>query len=142
MAPPGNDERRPGLGTADHVVADSEPIVTPCGDVEREVTQYLAGLADGDRLGRAAGDEIGYERGRADECAEWTAAMTGCAETWRRPKYAQLQAIRAESPTNQPCPTRCRKCSVCLRSISFWARGGRDFLGVQQERELALAVTR
>lgn len=65
-------------------------------------------------LGFESGHDVGYRRGVADEGAAWTAIFTGCAETWRRPEYAELQQRRR--PTNEPCRTRCGRCSSCIRA--------------------------
>lgn len=46
---------------------------------------------------------------------------------------APIVTTKRVEPDNQPCPQRCRRCSLCIRSLAYWARGGRDYLGVEGE---------
>jgi hypothetical protein len=56
---------------------------------------------------------------------------------WRSPTYAQLEAQRVI--THEPCRVRsCRGgCSRCIHAAAWRKRGGRPYLGVQREAELA-----
>lgn len=92
--------------------------------------------SDGFRLGFNVGRADGYDQGRADEAAEWTAALGIARRHADLPSEEKLFRLRAEDPI-QPCPTRCRKCSRCVRSRSWWSRGGRDFAGGDAEAALA-----
>jgi hypothetical protein len=49
----------------------------------------------------------------------------------------QAALAKARTLSHDPCRTRCKKCSQCFHSMSYWARGGRDWLGVAAEAELA-----
>jgi hypothetical protein len=79
------------------------------------------------QIGYGNGYQIGYAHGVRDEGAAWTAVFTGCAETWRRPNYAELE--NAREVDWQPCPARCKACSRCIASLAYWARGGRPYEG-------------
>jgi hypothetical protein len=105
MAPPGDaEDRRPqGTGPQNMTTAAVAPsIAQPAHD--------LRDLALGYGIGFGNGYDIGYAHGVRDEGDAWTAVFTGCAETWRRPNYAELEKKRA---TLRSC--RCNRCSACVR---------------------------
>ena len=92
-----------------------------------------AGLEELDfRLGYAAGFDVGYAWGVRDEGAAWSSILTGCTDTWRSPRQAELQAVREEI-RHDPCPARCDRCSRCIHSRSWWSRGGRPYPGAERE---------
>jgi hypothetical protein len=83
----------------------------------------------GYRIGYGNGYSAGYAHGSQDVDAAWGAILTGHAETWRRPRYAELQTRRE---TLRRC--RCDRCSACVRWAAIRrnrARYGQDnFPGV------------
>jgi len=88
----------------------------------------------GYRLGYGNGYSAGYAHGVRDEGDAWSVIFTGCAETWRRPNYAELEQRRRID--HDPCPAKCRRCSRCIHSLAYWARGG-PYPGVQTQHEFA-----
>jgi hypothetical protein len=104
-----------------------------------DVTDDLRHFDAGYRLGWSSCYPIAYSHGESDSDDRWTSALTGCTDSWRSPRQDELRAARVVD--NQPCSTRCRRCSRCLRSITYWARGGRDFLGVEAEALLTSGVS-
>jgi hypothetical protein len=78
-------------------------------------------------LGWHAGYRAGYAAGVADVEAAWQSIVTGWAEDWRRPNYAELQARR--EVTHEPCERSCGQCSRCIHSRAWHARGGRSYSG-------------
>lgn len=90
--------------------------------------------AEAYRFGWHAGRADGLDQAAADTDRLWLGAL-GLIQTVS-PTSAELHRRRAEDPKN-PCPTRCRKCSRCVRSMAYWSRGGRDYLGVEQERAVS-----
>ena len=87
------------------------------------------------RLGYAAGYDVGRAHGVADEGAAWTSVLTGCTDTWRTPRQDEVEQARAVD--HMPCPRRCARCSRCVHSLDYWRLGGRHYLGVEAEAELA-----
>lgn len=57
-------------------------------------------------------------------------------------KPALVEVERTRKPDWQPCRARCRACSRCIASLAYWLRGGRRYLGVDREAELAGAPNR
>jgi hypothetical protein len=102
-----------------------------------DVTADLRHFHDGYRLGYGTGYEVGFAHGSDDALDLVQSVLTGCTDTFRSPRQDDLRAARDEVPT-QPCWTRCRRCSRCARSLAYWGRGGRDYLGTEQE--LAIQV--
>lgn len=86
-------------------------------------------------LGYATGYDVGHAHGVTEESAAWTSVLTGCTDTWRQPRREEV--LRAREVDHQPCPTKCRTCSACFHSLSWYERGGRPYLGVQAERARA-----
>jgi hypothetical protein len=76
----------------------------------------------GYQLGWCAAADVEFRRGYDQADAEWTAVLTGCTETFRRPTHAELEARRQID--HQPCSRRCRSCSRCIHSLAYYARGG------------------
>lgn len=85
-------------------------------------------FAEGQRFGEARGDATGYDRGCADTDALWTAALGIARRHAQMPTEDELRRRRTSDPVD-PCPTRCQKCSRCVRSVAWWARGGADHPG-------------
>jgi hypothetical protein len=106
---------------------------------DRSAVNNTRHFADGYRIGYGTGYAVGYAAGVTDEGDAWSAIFTGCAETWRRPDYAELQARREIDW--QPCQQRCQACSRCIASLAYWARGGRPYLGVQAEADLVAVAS-
>jgi hypothetical protein len=133
IAPPGNDQRRPVLGTGVEKVIAARDLtsVTQTGDLEREVVQYLAGLRDGDRLGRAAGFDEGFAAGADDAYERVQSVLTGCTSTWSSPSQEELRKLRNDPPITRPCSQRCRWRLVCRRYAQWW-RETRPDLAVAQ----------
>lgn len=52
-------------------------------------------------------------------------------------EYERLQRLREVN--HDPCRLRCGNCSQCVHSMDYWRRGGRDYLGVEAERQLTRA---
>ncbi len=80
------------------------------------------------RLGIAIGDERGYQRGERDECGRWEWALGIAKRHSLMVTHAVLTRRRNEDPT-EPCPTRCGRCSRCVRAHAWQASGGRDYPG-------------
>jgi hypothetical protein len=86
-------------------------------------------------VGIDAGYAVGWGDGydwRDREVQGWLGVSR---EHLKSPLYAELQERRTLS--HDPCRTRCKKCSKCIHSLAYWARGGRDYLGVEAEAALA-----
>ncbi len=79
------------------------------------------------RLGMAIGDERGYQRGERDECGRWEWALGIAKRHALMATHAVLVRRRNEDPT-EPCPTRCGRCSRCIRSGAVGRQGG-DYPG-------------
>lgn len=111
--------------------------------------------ADDDSYGRAAqlladawgpalaaaqclGYERGYARGHADAesamAISWAELVRQVRDGARCPSAKDLE--RRRQPDHEPCGRRCGRCSRCIHSLSYWQRGGRDFLGTAAERAL------
>jgi hypothetical protein len=120
---PPDAERRPGRSGVQKTAAkqSESTIAQPADD--------LADLALGYQVGYGNAYQVAYAHGVADESAAWTAIFTGCAATWRRPNYAELEQRRTFDW--QPCPRRCRACSRCIASEAYWRRGGKPYGGIQ-----------
>lgn len=88
----------------------------------------------GYRLGFATAAQVEYRRGEHDADDRWTSALTGCTSTWRSPGRDETEQTR--TPDWQPCSMKCRRCSRCIASMAYWARGGRPYLGVAAAIEL------
>jgi hypothetical protein len=97
--------------------ADSEQAAYEAG--------YLAGLANGISAERR-------DRDRID--AEWQSWLGVAKSSLDLPTHAQLE--RSRTIDHQPCAARCKKCSRCIHSLAYWARGGRDYLGVGAETQI------
>jgi hypothetical protein len=48
----------------------------------------------------------------------------------------QTGLAKARELSYDPCSLKCRRCSRCIHSLAYWARGGRDYLGVEAEATL------
>jgi len=95
----------------------------------RERAEFEAGYIAGYHVGH----ELGVRHGEAAEARLWSEALGALQQTANLPLQAELEARRADTCTD-PCPTRCRQCSRCVRSLAYWGRGGRDFAGAEQEK--------
>lgn len=92
--------------------------------------------AEGDDRAWRDGFSFGYECGRAEghqaggAAADllWIEALGVVRAAASSATHAELELRRAEDPTD-PCPTRCGRCSRCVRSRAWWANGGRDYPG-------------
>jgi hypothetical protein len=62
-------------------------------------------------------------------------ARYAAATVWKLPWHAEVEKHRVID--HRPCPAMCRRCSRCIHSLDYWARGGRPYLGVQREAEAA-----
>jgi hypothetical protein len=82
-------------------------------------------------IGYGNGYSAGYAHGGQEVDDAWQAIVTGFAETFRRPNYAEIEARRI--PDWRPCPQRCKACSRCIASLAYWSRGGRPYEGVEAE---------
>lgn len=93
-----------------------------------------ASFADGFDLGVSAGLAVGFQQGWGAH-VERVQARFGLAvlDEPTQDKLAQLRAV-----DHQPCSRKCRRCSRCIHSMAYYGRGGRDYLGVEAERRLAL----
>jgi hypothetical protein len=121
------EAERPHEGGADEMTTAGADLKS--SPSVRRGTDDLRDLELGYQLGYGDGYGIGYAHGVRDEGDAWQAILTGFAETWRRPNYAELQRRRLFDW--QPCPLRCRSCSRCIASRAYWARGGQPYAGVQ-----------
>jgi hypothetical protein len=90
-------------------------------------------------IGADAGYTLGYQEGFRDGSdrvhAEYQSWLGVFRPVLSLPLQEDLKQRRALS--HDPCRARCRKCSQCIHSLAYWARGGRDYLGVEAERLLA-----
>lgn len=123
MTEPPDAERRPRQESGDQkVIAATDPSIARAADT-------LADFEAGYRLGWGTAYATGYAHGVRDEGDAWSTIVTGAAESWRRPRYAELEQRRTFDW--QPCPAMCRACSRCIASRAYWARGGQPYAGVQ-----------
>jgi hypothetical protein len=87
----------------------------------------------------SVGWRVGVVDGRRDVLARigqaGQAVRLAAGRDLHRPRWDELAGRREID--HQPCPTKCRKCARCLHSLAYYGRGGRDYLGVQAEAELA-----
>lgn len=81
---------------------------------------YRAGVRDGR-------DDVLVEIGRAGE-----AVRRHGKPVLAQPAWDVLQGRR--DPDYQPCAARCAR---CIASLAYAGRGGRPFLGVEREAEMA-----
>lgn len=133
--PPGDGRGRPGRSGP---VIPGEKISTNTLPRGTDVAGLTREFGDAYRLGYGTGFDVGHAHGVADEGDAWTAVVTGWAQDWRRPRYAELEARRVVD--HRPCPARCGKCSRCVCSEAWQRRGGRPYFGVRREAELAGAI--
>jgi hypothetical protein len=109
MSGPPGDRSRPldkgGNGEMTQTGADLKS-----GSTVTQPADDLRDLELGYHIGYGNGYDIGYAHGVRDEGDAWTAVFTGCAETWRRPNYAEVEKTRA---TLRSC--LCNRCSACVR---------------------------
>lgn len=75
------------------------------------------------------GYDVGYDRGviagRNEEATAWQAIVTGYSAVLDAPSRAEL--ARCRQPSNEPCRSRCGRCSQCTRAaaaVSNLARYG------------------
>lgn len=95
-------------------------------------------FAEGYSAGLATGLDLGFRQGENAEARLWSEAL-GELQQADQTTAAEYELRRAEDPI-EPCRARCRSCSRCVRSIAYWGRGGRDYLGVEAEAALAGAA--
>jgi hypothetical protein len=114
-----NDEGRARGAAPQSAAKQTDPIIARESD---DLRDFRAGY----QLGYGAAADVEYRRGYDQADAEWTAVLTGCTETFRRPNYAEVQARRVID--HQPCSSKCKACSRCIHSMAYWARGG-DYMG-------------
>ena len=126
MSPRESDSRPAGNGPAtkslgrDTILADADPD-----------SAFLDGVDLGTEAGYAVGWRDGYERRDFEAMLAYGIAKAAIG----LPTKAELAKRRMVD--HRPCPRKCRRCSKCVHSLAYWARGGRDYLGVEAEAELA-----
>lgn len=86
-------------------------------------------------LGYRAGLFEGRRECMVDIGAAGTDAIRLARRTLAQPDWDTIRGRREID--YMPCRTKCGNCSVCIASLAYWGRGGRPFLGVAQESELA-----
>lgn len=94
---------------------------------------WRAGLTDGCRRGYRAA-----ERKSADD---WHRVYLHVRATLAAPRHDDVRAAR-EARLEEPCPRRCidrpgPACARCVACEAWRRRGGRPYLGVRDEAELA-----
>lgn len=136
------DEQRRGVGRSSAVpqsLSDSAEWPQDGEPIDESALWRALGECPADRLSWAA---LGYRVGLV--CGESAvlrrlgqagdSVMEGDLAILRRPRHSETAVQRQVH--HQPCPTRCASCSQCLHSLAYWARGGRDYLGIEAEPDL------
>jgi hypothetical protein len=82
-----------------------------------------------------AGYVEGYAAGVAVTELDYQLHLGVAKSALSLPLLAELE--RRRTVDHQPCAMKCRRCSRCVHSLAYYGRGGRDFLGIEAERELA-----
>jgi hypothetical protein len=67
-------------------------------------------------LGQAAGFQEGLLAGRHEEADAWQAIVTGYSALMDKPTREEMARLRR--PSNEPCRTRCSRCSQCTRAAA------------------------
>lgn len=86
---------------------------------------------------------LGYRAGIHDGRCEILAAIGEAGDNVRRAASPVLKQpaldtlLGRRDPDFRPCPARCQRCARCIASMAYWARGGRPYLGLEQEAALA-----
>lgn len=78
-----------------------------------------------------AGRTIGFGEGyqyRDTEVQAWLGVVRGVL---KQPTMDEL--AKARELSHEPCSRKCRRCSRCIHSLSYWERGGADYLGGRVE---------
>lgn len=87
-------------------------------------------------LGHASGYQAGWLAGRDEEASAWQAIVTGYAALISQPSRAEL--ARRRRPSNDPCASRCGRCSQCIRADAVTSNLARygfpDFPGLPHVR--------
>ena len=100
-----------------------------------EYDKAVADLQFGYQLGHADGYADGRTDTQAEYAADWEPVAARIRAGAMSPTQAELEQRR--QPDHQPCQMRCRRCSRCVHSLSYYGRGGRDYLGQEREAEIA-----
>lgn len=85
-------------------------------------------VADAFRLGYQTGHADGYVAGEKDDSWWWCWTLGIAKRHAKMVPHNELCRRRAEDPTDG-CPTRCGKCSACVRAHAWQANGQADYLG-------------
>jgi hypothetical protein len=92
--PPGNEQRRPEVGTgAVKIAARDMSILARIHDIERERATWGQAFA----LGYASGKSVGYKLGRQDEYHGWALIFGLYRQAIARPTMAELKVRRGEA---------------------------------------------
>jgi hypothetical protein len=90
-------------------------------------------------LGWRVGFARGYRQSELDTAADWHEMWRKTRTLLDRPTQAELR--RRREPVNEPTPCRRRncggRCARCIHTYAWRKRGGRPYLGVRGEAELA-----
>jgi hypothetical protein len=125
-----NDEKRAEARPA--VVPTTSAILPPHTDDSRSEDAGVVLNNDAVRFVRETFMEAGAE---AMMFALLNAGREMSAEAartiWVHPRFAEV--VKRRQVDHEPCPTRCRRCSRCVHSLAYWARGGRDYRGQANE---------
>lgn len=101
-----------------------------------------AAFARGFEVGVNAGLAVGYQQGW-DAHVNYVQQRLGLTmAVLDEPTRDELAKARAVD--HKQCPSRCRargrpECSRCIHAWAYYERGGRDYFGMETERQLAAA---
>jgi len=80
------------------------------------------------QLGYQAGHDSGVDESDDRDAESWAKMAAWLRRSANSPSYDELCRRRGEDPTD-PCPTRCGRCSRCVRSRAWQANGQADYPG-------------
>ena len=107
--------------------------------IDDALVDFAAGYTLGYETGREIGWTTGYRDSEIDHERAWLPVARRVRVGANDPSTVELERLR--TPDFQPCPTRCSTCSRCIASRAYWARGGRQYLGQEQEAALAAGAS-
>lgn len=92
-----------------------QSIVPPAGETKPEPTDDFA---EGFKFGWYGGYSAGVDDSDDRDAESWAKMANWLRRSANEPTFDELCRRRGET---NPCPTRCRKCATCRRSLAYWA---------------------
>ena len=75
------------------------------------------------------GYTVGFQTGTEIEHDRWTYWLGIARKRLDTTAYVEIE--RRREVDHQPCAGKCRRCSRCIHSMAWYARGRRDFRGTE-----------